>query len=333
MSSRLGISSIDDLLGDSRTRFFGAGFRLVTHELTDLVVDTGKKTICASAKIDYPASWSTKKSVELKPHLSSLDALTIGAQLCEVFVRAAFGIEGSAADRLWLSRSSLKAGNNPTIDLAAVPVSATLVETKSSPDSLCGHLSSFTAQVGSIGLEFTIDHPIVDATDSVARWANVHDVLGPAENRHFGSAYTATQLDLRDIEFQTDRAGALLHLEEPDGRPRLHGMGAAYFPFVSPMNAIVGVAQLAQAMLYQYDNISRDVSHTLWMRKIALEHPKPAMAGRSLQVSTWSTKMSLLPIKDATWRTGSFAMSMPGILATYTVAHQLPTECRVAERV
>jgi hypothetical protein len=328
--TRPGISSIDELLGDSRTRFFGAGFRRVRHKVTDVVVDTSKKTVYASAKIDYPASWSTKKSRELKPHLSSLDALAIGAQLCEVFVRTAFGIEGSAADRLWLSRSSFKAGN-PTTHLAAVPVSGTLVETRSAPDSLCGHLSSFTAQVGSIGLEFTIDHPIVDDRDIVARWADITDILGPPESRHFGSAYAATQLDLRDIEFDADRAGALLHLEEPAGDGRLHGMGAAYFPFVSPANTIVGMAQLAQAMLYHYDNISRDVSHNLWMRKIVLEHPKPAVAGRGLRVATWGTKMSLVSIKDAMWRTGSFALSMPGILGTYTLAHQLPSERQFAD--
>jgi hypothetical protein len=328
---RDGVYSIDELLGDSRTRFFGAGFRLVHHDLTHLIVDTGNKTVHGNAKVDYPASWSTKKSRELTPHLSSLDALTIGAQLCEAYVRTMFGIEGSAADRLWLSRSSLKAGNNPTTNLAAVPVSAAYIGTQSAPESLCGHLSSFTVQVGSIGLELTIDHPIGEARDVVAHWADIEDVLGPAANRHFGAAYAATQLDLRDIAFGGERADALLHLEEPVGGRRLHGMGAAYFPFVSPANAIVGIAQLAQAMLYHYDNISRDMSHNLWMRKISLEHPKPAVAGRGLRVATWSTKMSLVSIKDAMWRTGSFALSMPGIVGSYTLAHQLPAECQTVD--
>jgi hypothetical protein len=328
--TRPSISSIDELLGDSRTRFFGAGFRLVRHEVTDLVVDTSQKTVRANARIDYPASWSAKKSRELKPHLSSLDALTIGAQLCEVLVRTAFGIEGDAADRLWLSSSSFKAGNNPTTDLAVVPASCTLVETKSAPDSLCGHRSSFTAQVASIGLEFAIDHPIVDTRNVVACWADVKDVLGPPENRYFGSAYAVTQLDLRDIKLDTERVNALLDLEELGGR-RLHGMGAAYFPFVSPANMIVCMGQLSQAMLYHYDNISRDVSHNLWMRKIVLEHPMPAVAGRGLHVATWSTKMSLVSIKEAMWRTANFALTMPGIVGTYTLAHQLPAERQLVD--
>jgi hypothetical protein len=67
-------------------------------------------------------------------------------------------------------------------------------------------------------------------------------------------------------------------------------------------------------------------SHNLWMRKIILNHPTPAAAGPpGLRVATWATKMSLLTIKEAMWRSGSFALTMPGIVGTYNLAHQLPS--------
>ncbi len=228
-------SSIDEILGDSRTRFFGAGFRLVRHEVVDVDVDPLGKTARASARIEYPAAWSTKKSRELQPHLSTLDAATIGAQLCEAYVRTANAIEGEAADRMWLARTTLRPSNTPTTDLTAVPASCTLVNTESAPDSLCGHLSSFTAQVGSIGLAFVVDHPIGAVGDAAAHWADIAEILGPAEERYFGSAYMATQVVLSDIEFDEsgERVRALLDLEDPPERPTLRGMGASYFPFVS----------------------------------------------------------------------------------------------------
>jgi hypothetical protein len=323
--ARSGFSSIDELLGDAKTRFFGAGFRMVRQELFDISVDTVERTACGSGTIQYPAAWSTKKTRELKPHLSSLDALMIGAGLAEVYLRSAFAIEGSAADRMWLTRCTLKAGSNPTLDLANVPAMCTLVDTKRSASSLCGYVSSFAVQVGSIGLELAIDHPLVQLRNVAERWSDVNEVLGPPESRYFGSAYAATELRLHQLEFQADRAQALLDQEEP-APPKLQGMGAAYAPFVSAANTIVGIAQLAQALLYLYDNISREVSHNLWMRKIALEHPRPVRSGRDMPVETWSTKMSLLSIKDAMWRTGSFALAMPGVTGTYTLAHQLPRE-------
>jgi hypothetical protein len=322
-------SSIDEILGDSTSRFFGSGFRSVRHEVVEVSVDTGERAARARARIEYPPGWSSKNSRELQPHLSSLDALTIGAQVCEVYVRSAYGIRGGAADRLWLARSTQKPSNTPTTDLTAVPVTAALLWTQAAPDSLCGHLSSFNVQVGSIGLELVIDHPIVQPSDTTASWAAISEVLGAPESRYFGSAYAATQLGLNDIEFDAglERVRAVLDLQEPPGGPALRGMGAAYFPFVSPANTIVGIAQLAQAMLYLYDDISREVSHNLWMRKITLDHPRPAAAGPGLQVQTWATKMSLLSIKGVSWRSGSFALTMPGIDGTYNLAHQLPDGC------
>jgi hypothetical protein len=211
-----------------------------------------------------------------------------------------------------------------------VPSQCTLLSTKRDEDSLCGYVSSFSAQIGSLGLELTVDHSLSQVRNTTARWDDIRELLGPPEERHFGYAYAPTELHLRDIEFDGDRARAVLDLEEPNPRVKLHGMGAAYYPFVSPANTIVGIAQLAQAMLYSYDNITREVSHNLWMRKIAIEHKTPVRAGRGLHVQTWSTKMSLLSIKDALWRTGSFALSMPGVVGSYTLAHQLPGESKLA---
>ena len=320
-------SSIDELLGDSRGRFFGAGYRLVRHEVTGAVVDPAARTTRASARIEYPAAWSIKQTGELKPHLSTLDAFVLGAQLCEAHVRTAFGIDGDAADRLWLAYTGLKPSNTPTLDLAAVPARCTLLKTERAPGSLCGHLSSFAAQVGSIGLEFVIDHPMGTPREGAASWANLDELLGPPEERYYGSAYMATQVVLREIELDStgERVRALIDLEDPPELPRLRGMGAAYFPFVSGPDVVIGFAQLAQALMYRYDGVTRDVSHNLWMRRVALHSGAPVGTRRGLPGETWSTKLSLLPIKDTRWRSGSFALTVPGVTGEYNLAHQLPT--------
>jgi hypothetical protein len=332
MQSRTGtenvlrFSSIDELLGDSRTRFFGAGFRLVKHQVGDVEVDPRGQTARAVAKIDYPATWSIKKSGDLQPHLSTLDAFTIGAQLCEAYVRTAYGVDGGAADRMWLSRTMLKPSNAPTLDLAAVPASCTLLKTESASDSLCGHLSSFTAKIGSMALEFVIDHPIERLSQETESWGDIAELLGPSERRYFGSGYMATEVVLRDIELfgSGERVRAIMDLVDPPETPPLRGMGAAYAPFVSSANVIVGVAQLAQALMYRYDDISREVSHNLWMRRVVLDSRVPVNMRHGLIAETWSTKMSLLPVKETMWRSGNFALTVPGIIGEYNLAHQLP---------
>ncbi|ADO71402.1 AvrD family protein [Stigmatella aurantiaca] len=323
-------SSIDEVLGDSRGRFFGAGFRQVRQNVLDIRIDAPAKTVRATANILYPSTWS-KKNRALTPHLSSIDAFTIGVQLCEMYLRETCGIEALTARRMWLRRCVLKAGSTPTLDLAEVPAHCTLTKTERSEDSLCGYLSSFTGRIGSMGLEFVIDHPIITARDGVAaQYDNATDLLGPSEQHYYGSAYTETDVLLQDVELDlvANSARARLGLEHPSQRPNLQGMGAAYFPFVSGLNGIVSVAQLAQALMYRSDDIAREVSNNLWMRKITISSPIPVTPSRTMRVETWCNKTSLLPIKDTLWRSSSFVVILPGIYGEYSLAHQLPTKPR-----
>ena len=319
-------SSIDQLLGSSQSRYFGAGFRQVRQHIRDVHLD--RRGVRATAQIVYPAAWSTKKNRELQPHLSSIDALAVGAQLCEAYVRAAYGVEGAAADRTWVRRIVLKSSNVPTLELDAVPAVFELVKTEAAPDARCGHLSHFTGRVGAMGVELVVDHPLVAATgELVAHYADLAEALGPLDRRYYGAAYTTAGLDLRDVELAPDglRVRALLDFDQPALRAPLLGLGASEFPFVSGANAIVSVAQLAQAMLYRHDNVTRESSNNLWMRKIMIDSPEPAPAGRGLGVETWCEKSTLLHIKGAVWRSASFIVKMPGVYGEYSLAHQLPS--------
>lgn len=319
-------ASIDQTLGDAKGRFFGAGFRQVRQTVREVHIDAGAKEVRASATIVYPSTWS-KKRHSIQPHLSTIDAYIIGAQLCEMYLREAYGIDAQSSRRIWLRRCVLKAGSTPTLDLQAVPVHFTLTRTERQKDSLCGYLSSFTGRVGAMGVEFVIDHPMAAVTDRVARYANATDLLGPPEQRYFGSAYTETDVGLYDVELdpQENRARARLTLENASRLAELRGMGAAYVPFVSGLNAIVSVAQLAQALLYHYDDVSREASNNLWMRKVCLNTLAPVEPSLAMPVETWSTKSSLLPIKDTLWRASNFAVTLPGLHAEYSLAHQLPS--------
>jgi len=318
-------SSIDDLLGDSRTRFFGAGYRLIRRHVSDIALDTRESAVEASAAIEYPSAWSKKKDRELQPHLSSIDALAIAAQLAETYLRTVFGVDGAAADRLRIERCALKPGPTPTTDLESIPTRCTFVGVDAPADGAAWQRSHFSTRVGTIGVELSIGHPVASPREVRASWKRIEDLLGPSTKSYYGAAHTQTDLAISDVAFDSSgkRVSANLDMQPPSGA-KLEGMGAAYYPFVSEMTAIVSVAQLAQALLYRYDNLTREQSNNLWMRKIVIVSHNPAPASRDIHVETWSTKMTLLPVKDGVWRTGNFEMAMPGMTAEYTLAHQLP---------
>ena len=319
-------SSIDTLLGDSQARFFGAGYRDVDRKVTNVSLDTRARLVRANAAIIYPSSWSTKNEVELQPHLSSIDALGIAAQLVEVYLRTAYGVQAEAADRIRIKQSVLKPGQIATTGLDCVAVSSTLVETVSSTTSTGGYESRFSVLVGTIYVELTVEHSILLRREANTCWSDIEDVLGPIGRSYYGAAYRTMDLTLRDVEFAEtgERVTARLDMSPPQSNEPLRGMAAAFDPFYSEMTTIVSVAQLAQALLYRYDSISRDQSNNLWMRKILLMSHHPVKAASDLFLDTWCTKMSLLPVKGELWRVGRFELSAPGITGEYTLAHRLP---------
>ena len=76
-------SSIDDYLGPAAGRFFGSGYRRVAYRLhgTDTTQHAAGERLRATAEIAYPTDWSKKATATaLKPHLSTIDALIVGAE-------------------------------------------------------------------------------------------------------------------------------------------------------------------------------------------------------------------------------------------------------------
>jgi len=101
MGARLTYARIDDCLGDESTRFFGAGHRRARHTVRDVTVvpaGRGDGAVTATVDVTYPADWSKKvDGVDIRPHLSSIDTLLLGVQLCEAYLVQAMALAGLVA--------------------------------------------------------------------------------------------------------------------------------------------------------------------------------------------------------------------------------------------
>jgi len=90
-------ASIDDILGPAAQRFFGDGHRRVRQMLRNVTVDgdgRGGHRVRGCASVSYPADWSVKSvSDELRPHLSSIDALLLAVALGECYLTHARGLD------------------------------------------------------------------------------------------------------------------------------------------------------------------------------------------------------------------------------------------------
>ena len=324
--------SIDDVLGEASTRFFGTGFKHVVQRLGAARIDVANARATCTADVRYPPSWSKKTGGELAPHLSSIDGLVIAVQLAEAFIRVAHALDDDAIAQSWLRGCTLRAGTAPTLDLGMVPASLAFVRREVSADALHGGLSHFNVQVGTMVIQLVLDHPTPLTRDERVQIDDLEALLGPASGRYFGDAYRNTSIRARPLELEAAqlRARATVHIDydDPSRAPRA-GLAGAHAPFLSPIDAMVSVAQLAQAVMYDHDRITRAVSNNLWMRKIAISVPRPQFVAR-FPVETWITKSVIVPARDRRWRSASFGLKFPALQAEYSVAHELPARVESA---
>jgi len=104
------------------------------------------------------------------------------------------------------------------------------------------------------------------------------------------------------------------------------GLGAGYEPSGSVVDAVVGLAQLAQILLYRLDGIDRGRSKTLWMRRLAVASPGPGGPSSSaIAGSIAVARTTMLKLGDATWRNSELIGEFGDLRVTCVVAHQLPT--------
>ncbi|WP_046500575.1 AvrD family protein [Streptomyces odonnellii] len=333
-SKELFYASLESCLGSGSSRFFGSGYKRVTQTLTDVTTDGSPHPgalVTARGTLTYPRDWSRKSSVgDLRPHLSSIDALVLAANLAEIHLARAFGLNPAERRRIWLRHTDVRAGSSPHEELADFPVQGRLltVEGSSAQDSTLA--STFECRVGRLKVRCTLVHEPGDGAGEPARYSDEKQALGPAHARHYGKGYKQREqhADHVRVDLARQEVRVLRHVvaEGAEADPDTCGAEAAYGPSVSLVDAIVGVAQLAQILLYAQDGLDRGDSDTLWMRRFVMTARTPVRPlGRSFVPTVRTASSRLLPMGDALWRTAELAVDdFAGIGGRCWLAHRLP---------
>src|SRR3954447_1017177 len=109
------LGSIDDYLGPSTGRFFGNGYRRVRYRDRSVAHDAAAGTPTrARVGIEYPIDWSVKaRSTPLRPHLSTIDALVLAANVAECHLGRIHTLSVEQRRRAWLRRVTIRAAATP----------------------------------------------------------------------------------------------------------------------------------------------------------------------------------------------------------------------------
>lgn len=324
--------SLDSCLGPGSSRFFGSGYKRVTQGLKDITTDGSAEPgalITARGTLTYPRDWSRKTGAgELRPHLSSIDALVLAANLAETHLGRAFGLGAAERRRIWLRRADVRAGSTPHEDLADFPVHGRLVAVDGPTGELPTLASTFDCRVGSLKVRCTLVHEQGGGAGTPATYSDEKQALGPARARHYGLGYKqrAQYSEQVRVDLERQEVQGLQRVVATDEGAHACGAEAAYGPSVSLVDALVGVAQLAQILLYAQDGLSRGTSDTLWMRRFVISADTPVRPlGRSFIPTVSTANSRLLSMGEARWRTAELAVDdFAGIDGRCWLAHRLP---------
>lgn len=272
--------TIEQVLGPGATRYFGRGFQRVTHHLTDVAIrcDRITGTMSATARVDYPPDWSTKTTAPGGPHLSTVDALIIAGQLAEAYLTHGHRLDPPARARMWLRAFEQRSGAAAQSQLAAISVDGRRASMRLGPWGTNTVISGFEFRIGTLRLSCQVQHEVGTPIMTPATWPDVEQLVGPAAHRHYGRGFAQRRHDIRDVVIDTDgqHAQATVHVEDTQpGSP--HGLAASYEPALSLIDATVCTAQLAQVLAYHLEDVDRDATDTLWMRRFGMRRDTPAV--------------------------------------------------------
>ncbi|MFC4032354.1 AvrD family protein [Streptomyces polygonati] len=343
---RLFLDSVDDYLGPSESRFFGSGYRRVGYTISDTVlVGTGGTggtgasgasgasggagpSVRARAGISYPPDWSTKaEGDELRPHLSTIDALILAVRFAEFLARHTHGLGERQRSEVRLHRVDIKAGSSAVEDgLGDLPVSAAASGSAASADHPGTVISTYDCRVSGMKIRVELIH---EAGLPVPAGPHVDAQLGSGYPGLYGSGFQRTRQLIRDVavDVAAGSADATVDVVPPDAREFVAGgLEAAYGPAVSLIDSFVVALQLGQILLYETDGMKRGESNTLWMRRTTLTAGPAELrpAGGSSRETTSLEDAALVPAQGGLWRTATIVGDVRGVRTRCVVTHRLP---------
>ncbi|MGW6703731.1 AvrD family protein [Streptomyces sp. NPDC054956] len=343
----LSLGSVDEFLGAREKRFFGEGFKRVTHSLTDIRVapDEDGGLIEATAGLHIPGGWSTKGETSQRPHLSTIDVMLFGARLTGLYLAHA---HGAAADGQFTVRAlTIRAGRQPQEDgLDTFPVSGRHLSTVRA-DGIA--VTTLECRIGLLTVRVEAGHHgSATALRGEGRYARAEELPGPWNTAPFGTSHhgrrqllTAVEADVAGLTASAELAltgeaevtGGAGGPADGSGGPST-GPGG---PRATAIDLFVSALQLGQVLLYGLDGVDRATSNTLWMRRTSIEPVTGAgvvtgpgsdagSGGSSSRFEVRLEEPRLLPSKQGTWRSADIVADLGGLRLRCSVAHLLPAQ-------
>lgn len=303
---------IDDILGAYKTRYFGAGHKNTTYYIQN---NSGQRDennrFFITAEVCQNGSWSKKNEVNMVQHLSTIDGLILAVSGAEKYLEKYH--HEIDLENLFLASFEIRAGNEPIEDFKQIPILLKKVV-------VTLEIQSFTVSI----LGMTVKIQLKEALDKMKKQEK--NVDSP---NYMTTHVKNVRQDISDIQLFNGRE-IICNFKQVTQHARLYrGVNSGVSRTVSLVEWLITFSQMSQVIAYNYDDIDRQYSDTLWMRSIKAELKAPYLYDTDGVIVTGGiNKSSLLTINSENWRlfnmSGETADSQVKFLGK--MAHKLPSK-------
>lgn len=254
----------EQVLGPAVRRYFGGGYRRTLYRLHEVHVAGSRAE--GSAHVEYPDMWSTKSSsTHLVPHLSTIDAAILAARMMEIILECVCGLDSDQVGRAWIRSLSIRSGNAPVEALDRVPVDARIVASDVQQGKICSELD---LRIGEMVVTSNVVHE--RGNGRLDNLIGVSWPVGPMTELFRGTEHQ-TSIEHLDVHH-----GVLICRHRIAPPPAVaEGLESAYWPAPTLVDCLALAGQMAQVLIYESDEVDRDTTSTLWMRRASFTATSP----------------------------------------------------------
>lgn len=337
-------NDIDAVIGSKSSRFFGTGFKKVTNHISDIyincnnsagLIQTGQQAIevndgalgyiYAKSKLSYPEDWSQKAKGDMKPHLSTIDALNLSVQLNEMFLIYKYNLKGDDRKHMRIQKCFISAGNVPHDNLERFDTYSICKTIELLSEDT--YISKFESVIGAIKVNCEIEHAIRECSSKKPEYhcLNCDELLGNTFERLYGNGYRDSDYNISNIKIDVDNESVenIVNIKRTGSSLGLEG---SYCSSISMIDSIILGGQLSQALLYSIDKVHRDETGTMWMRKATLEALNSHLVDMPFVATTRLKNTKVIDMKNRLWRTADVISCFGNITCNYSLAYELPVK-------
>lgn len=277
---------VDDILGKYEERYFGKGHKNTSYELVEGIdLNDLKGMLKGVAKIAQYNSWSHKKGTSLKQHLSTIDGIILATMIAEDYIDKKY--KEIQSEKLFLSTFDIKAGVCPIEDLENIPL---LIKT------VIAEKEYFDFRIDILGMRVQLVFKQIEANydeGELPKTTSVHYHANHLKN---------IKNDLENIVFLNSSSLECDITRQENNRCNYSGISSLTANSVSLVEWLVVFSQLGQLLAYNFDNMKRQDSETLWMRRVKARITEPFNYHQKVEAVGRVSKALLLTKGAENWR-------------------------------